>query len=970
MIYHSIFADYHRKKRKARTKTLAKNTKKLLTPLAPNTDAKGYLRSVFKGERKYFGICFLLPLLIMFIIYICMEVFPFGEESVLVLDLNGQYVYFFEELKNIIYGDGSLLYSFSRAMGGEFFGIFAYYLSSPFSFIVALFPDALMTEALLVMFLLKTGCCGLTFAVYIDATRKRNPVPTVIFSTMYALCAYAVVMQHNTMWIDNLILLPIIMLGIENIIKYGRYKMFVISLAMAIFSNFYIGYMTCIFVALYFFYYYFACDPKERNPMGEDNHFVRSFVRIGIFSVIVLMICAALLITTYYSLGFGKTEFSNPNFALDQKFDWMDMISKFYFGSYDTVRPEGLPWLYTGMLTLVLAPLYFFAPHIKTREKIACGTLVVFFFLSFNATTLDLIWHGFQRPNWLNYRYSFILCFILVLMAYKAFERLAEIGYRKVIASSAAVAAIILVIQKLELENVDNLKTVWCSLIITFIYLCVLRASTMPDKELRKTAALVLVILCSLEMFCAGLVNVISLDEDVIFSSRTSYQSFRERLEPVVDKIHEQDTSFYRMEKTVHRKTNDPYMLDMNGFSGSTSTLNEETITLLNRMGLSSKAHWTKYLGSTPLFDSLFGIKYLICEANETQPLYEYMFTYDDDLAAYKNNYALSIAYCVGNGFMEYDIENENYYSPFTRMNEMVTYMIGSESTIQMFKPETVTDISTTDAIASSIANHAKYEPSFEGATASVTYTMTITDTDTLYCYFPSDYTREVDLYLNGERLDTYYANETYRIMELGCFNIGDTVTVRLELKDQNLYIREDQNYFCYMDSETFKKHMPTLQENQFNIEKYTESYFEGTINAVHGKTTVFTTLAYDEGWKVYVDGKEADTFKLIEGTVGFNVKMGEHKVVIKYRPDCLYTGIALNLAGLAIFAAIWILEMNYRKKQIKAGRAVYEIEDINYTVCLPEESAFEEAKEKIEEKSDAEAIVDADDQKDKGDNT
>ena len=197
---------------------------KLLTPLAPRSDAKGYLKSLFRGERSYLGICFILPVIIMWIIYICMQVFPFGEESVLVLDLNGQYVYFFEELKNIIYGDGSLLYSFSRPLGGEFFGIFAYYLSSPFSFIVALFPASYMTEALLIMFLLKTGCCGLTFGVYIDATRKRNPVSTVLFSAMYALCGYAVVMQHNTMWIDNLILLPIIMLGIENLIKYGKIR--------------------------------------------------------------------------------------------------------------------------------------------------------------------------------------------------------------------------------------------------------------------------------------------------------------------------------------------------------------------------------------------------------------------------------------------------------------------------------------------------------------------------------------------------------------------------------------------------------------------------------------------------------------------------------------------------------------------------------------------------------------------------
>lgn len=896
---------------------------KLLTPLAPRSDAKGYLRSLFRGERSYLGICFILPVIIMWIIYICMQVFPFGEESVLVLDLNGQYVYFFEELKNIIYGDGSLLYSFSRPLGGEFFGIFAYYLSSPFSFIVALFPASYMTEALLIMFLLKTGCCGLTFGVYIDATRKRNPVSTVLFSAMYALCGYAVVMQHNTMWIDNLILLPIIMLGIENLIKYGKYKMFVISLSMAIFSNFYIGYMMCIFVAAYFFYYYFACSPEDRNPLGEKKHFLKSFARIGVFSVIVLLICAALLICTYYSLTFGKTEFTSPNYSFTQKFDWLDMLPKFYFGSYDTVRPEGLPWLYVGMLAFILFPLYFFAPHVKTREKIATGILCAFFFFSFNASTVDIFWHGMQKPNWLNYRYSFILCFILVLMAYKAYERLADIGYRKVIASAAIISGILLVIQKYDFEYVDDLTTVWCSLGITAIYLGVLRASTMSNTEIRRTASLVLVILCSLELFCAGLLNVVALDEDVVYSSRTSYQNFRNRVAPVVERIKESDNSFYRMEKTVHRKTNDPYLLDMNGLSGSTSTLNRETIALLKNLGLSSKAHWSKYLGGTPVLDSLFGIKYMICENDDPQPFYDYLFTYDGDLAAYENPYALSIAYGVNDELAKLDITSDEFYSPFDRMNSIVTSMLGSNETIEVFKPEKKVKMSTNNATSSSIASHHKYVPNMEGASGAV-YHVTITDTDKLYCYFPSDYTRETDLYLNGEKIGTYYANETYRIVELGSFDIGETIKVELRLKSDNLYIREDQNYFCYVDSETFEKYMPQLSNNQFNIEKFTESKFEGTIKTDDENDLVFTSIAYDEGWKVYLDGERVELVKLLGGTIGFYAEPGEHELVMKYRPDCLYVGVSLNITGVLFFVAVCILEYYYRRDQIKSGREVY----------------------------------------------
>ena len=267
---------------------------------------------------KYLLWCFFLPAALMWVIYIAMNVYPFGEESVLVLDLNGQYVYYFEALRRLLHGEGSFLYSFGRALGGEFLGIFAYYLASPFSFIVGLFPKEMITEALLTMFLLKTGLCGLHFGIYLHKTRDRNPVAVVIFSTMYALCAYAVVQQHNTMWIDNLIFLPLILLGIEEMIRFGKYKLFVVCLSLALFSNYYIGYMMCIFVAVYFFYYYFSRTPEERNPHGVQHHFLRSFGRIAIFSLLVICICAAILLPAYYSLTFGKTTFSDPSFALTQ----------------------------------------------------------------------------------------------------------------------------------------------------------------------------------------------------------------------------------------------------------------------------------------------------------------------------------------------------------------------------------------------------------------------------------------------------------------------------------------------------------------------------------------------------------------------------------------------------------------------------------------------------------------------------
>ena len=175
----------------------------------------------FLYEKKYLGLCFLVPAALLYIMYLARGVYPVGEGSVLVLDLNGQYVYFFEALRDIITKSGSFVYSFRRALGGEFMGIFAYYLASPLSFLVALFPKKNMTEAIRFLLVLKCGLTGFTFGYFMHKTRPRRPIAAVMFSTMWALTAYAVVMQHNLMWTDNIILFPIVLLGIQKLIREG-----------------------------------------------------------------------------------------------------------------------------------------------------------------------------------------------------------------------------------------------------------------------------------------------------------------------------------------------------------------------------------------------------------------------------------------------------------------------------------------------------------------------------------------------------------------------------------------------------------------------------------------------------------------------------------------------------------------------------------------------------------------------------
>ncbi len=860
--------------------------------------------------HAYLALTFILPVFLMYLIYLSMEIHPFGDGSVLVLDLNGQYVYFFEALRNKVMEGGSMLYSFSRALGGEFMGIYAYYVASPLSYIVCLFPKERILEALLTLFLLKTGLCGLTFGYYLHKTGKRlNRYAVVMLSCLYALSAYCIVQQHNTMWIDCVMWLPLVTLGIENLIKYGKFKMFVIFLALSVWSNFYIGYMMCIYCAVYFFCYYFAVG-EENNPVGEKLHFIKSLMRMALWSVLAVGMALGIILTAYYSLGFGKNDFSNPDFSPVSKFDFLDLLTKLFPGSYDTVRPEGLPFVYCGVLTLFLVPVYFLSKKISDKRKIFAGIFIVFLVLSFSLSTADLVWHGFQRPNWLNYRYSFMLCFFLLVLSSRAFEHIENVSPRLFAGTAAILTAFLFLIQKFDYEHMQDIDTVWLSLAfigLTLVMLCLLR-----KKPNRETVSAIMVIFICLELFCNGLSNCLDLHDDVYYSSYSSYNGFMEKITPIVERVKEEDKSFYRFEKTKHRKTNDNMALGIRGLSNSTSTLNADTIQFLKQLGYASKSHWSKYLGGTPVTDSLLGIKYIISDKDLSHH-YEAAFT-EGDYTAYLNENALSLAYGVTPGITNVNMEDHD--NPFDRVNELVSAMIGE--TVEVYVPVEKEATTMVNMEESYIAGHMKYVAREANREATLYYEFTAPYGNTeYYLYIPSDYPREMKLKVNGSDNGTFYGNETTRIVSVGSnFASGDTIKVGLSLVKTESYIKDDGYCLYYIDYGTYEYAMSKLKEVQLEIDSFTEDSFYGSVFTPIDTQTILTTLPYDEGWKIKVDGEEIEYFETLNSLITFVIEEpGRHEISMEYRPECYSQGMGGTAVCTVLFILLCVLDTVAKKK-------------------------------------------------------
>ena len=868
-----------------------------------------------QSDYYYLVYAFAIPFALMYLIYLAMGVHPFGDGSVLVLDLNGQYVSFYEALREFVYGDASLLYSFSRALGGEYMGIVAYYVASPLSYIVALFPKDRILEALLLLFLIKTGLCGASMGFYLHKVSKKiNKTSVVVFSIMYALCSYAVVHQNNNMWIDSLIWLPLLTYGIEQLIKNGKYKLYVVSLAMSLISNYFIGYMMCIYTAAYFMYYYFAHNENCRNnPREEKAHFSKSFIRIAIFSILGIGISMVIVAGAYYSLTFGKDTFSNPNYSLSQQFDILDLLSKFYPCSYDTVRPEGWPFVYCGLLTVILVPCYFLSKKFSLRERTASGIFIGFFLLSFIASTIDIMWHGFQRPNWLNYRYSFMLCFFLLVLAYRAFGDLRRVSKKSIFMSGALWALILILLQALEYENIHDIETVWFSLLCIGAYVATLIIG--KKSYYKNTVSLVLAVIVCLEVFCSGLMNCVDFGEDVIYTKYSSYNNYMDEVTPIVELVKEKDPSFYRWEKTTMRKTNDNLALGIRGLSCSTSTLNKDTIKLLANMGYSSKSNWSRYLGGTPVNDSIFGLKYIVAK-EDLSDYYEEAYS-AGAYTAYYNPYYLSIGFGVSSLIEDFVMiadeeysEQDPYSNPFDRMNALITAMLGSEELVQVFVPlESAAEPTVSNGTAGYIAGHHKYSPN-GSSTCTVNYSFTNPTTQDLFFYLPSDYQREVDLKVNSTSKGTFFGNDTYRIIDFGYQREG-VIDLGVTLKADVLYVKDKVPMIYYIDRPVFENAMKTLQQTQIVLdEDCTDTKLTGSITTTRAYQKILLTIPYDSGWQIFVDGERVEAEEALDSLITFTVQdSGVHSITMRYSPKSFTLGLAITLVSTIVFILLCVFE-------------------------------------------------------------
>lgn len=856
---------------------------------------------------KYLVIGMIAPALILYIAFTINGAGLFGFRSVLVGDMYNQYANFYSLYKSILSsGDFSqLLYSWKLGLGGGFLGIFAYYLASPLSVLVLLFPKSDMQDFMMTLLLIKVALSSLTFNIFIKYIYKKINLYTLFFSTMYALMGYVVMYYLNIMWLDGVILLPLILIGVEKLIKEKKKVFFIVLLAIMMLDNFYISYMVGIFSFLYFLSRYFT-----ENKVGDIKKFLKALGRFILAAIVAALIAGVLVVPTYFALkNSGTVEYiSDPI----NTFKFSMFLSKFFGGTYESIA-YGQPNIYIGLMPLILLIPYFFNKKIQRKEKIISILMYCCMFISFTVPIIDLAWHGFDNPIWYMFRFSFVFSFMMINYAYKEFVNIEHSSNKSIIISGIILLGILIYLL-FTYTGSGGIGVILVNIMFIIIYIVLLYLyKNRPD--LKKNVSILMIIMIVGELTLSSAMCINDIYNEIGAVGKNVYSDIVSA-EPLVNKIENTDKSFYRMVE-VDGRYNRGMALDYNSIASFTSFTYQPLGEFLHYdlgLGNAGVDIAMTYSGTTDILDSLLGVKYVIAD-NYLGSLYTEVASGDGKVIN-KNNYALPIGYVVNSNFINEKIDFTS--NMFTNNNLFLNSMLGSTVGDSSYKEylypiKSDYEISLNNAEITENGNNAivvkKINPENTG---EMTFKITNTKNQELYMDLNDGIQEAVYLYVNGKKVSTYGGSWNNGIISLGYFNAGEQVTVELELVSDEFII--DHIQFYGLNEDEFASSIDTLKNDSIKDLKVTNTEITGTVTASGNNDILFLSVPYDTGWSAYINGKKVDILSKYH-FMEIKLNKGTQNIKLVFTPDGFYEGIGLTIIGPCILIVIIISERKKFKK-------------------------------------------------------
>lgn len=810
-----------------------------------------------RGPIITFVLTTILTLLILFEVGIL-------SGTILISDLNAEYQPLLMQVRRILTGQMGL-FDFNTGMGDNFIGTFYYYVSCPLN-ILTLFIKNINVLVIILVTLKLSLSSTFAYMFFRYQFKEEKNWQLTIFSIIYALTSFSLSYYLHIMWLDIYMLLPLLLLGIDKIIKEKKHLLYFISLILIIFCNYYFAYMVCIFAFIYYNYKLLLEEVNIKKFLKENLHFIIvSFLSVMGASIVLLPVASEI---STYSRQNGML-FGGENISFT--FNMIDIIKHHILGNYSDIGllNDNNFYTYSSIIVIPLLYLYFINKDFRLKEKILTASILILFILSMSCNYLNYAWHGFVPPSFFNGRYTFMFILFILLICTKSLYHIKEFKNYHYFIAAFSIVLVILIYKftgSLTLEKFDLVKIL---ILISYILMLILIPTTSYIKY-----ALLVIVCIELNMSAFDYLNRYNFD---VASDNISQ-------EVAVNFIKENEKDlFYRIDDNTTNSDNYSILYNYYSVDYFMSTVKIDLVNFFVNMDVGNHGYTKNtisYDGSFHLLSSLLNIKYYI----ETQGIenynYEKLIDNDEGYDVYLNQYSLNLGYMVNNDILNTKLDKN-----------------GLENLKNVYK-----DMSGIDVIEKVDINKID----------DYTYKFKNTKEDNFYLliklnnWYSYD---DLEVTLNNEVI-LGNTNNTFNYEVDNEFDKDSEVTISLSANSGTIDDIEGV-YVYYINDKKFEDSIDILKENELNITKIKPNKITGEIN-VEDNEILFTSIPYSKDLDIYVDGKKVDKIKLLNTFIGAKLDKGNHKIEIKYTPKVLYISfIPTILSGVLL----WLYLKIYKKK-------------------------------------------------------
>ncbi len=877
---------------------------------------------------------------------------PFGKYSMLYSDMYHQYFPFFKAYREALLAGDGLLYSWNVGMGMDYLGLISYYLASPLNLLSVLIPESWLLSYFSLLVPVKLGLASLFFALMLKKLYGRYDWSITLFGCMYGLCAWALGFQWNIMWLDTFALLPLVMLGTISLLRDKKFILYTLALFLSIASNYYIGLFTCIFVLLAFICYQ-ICHCRSLGRFFSD------LCRIALFSALAIGMTAFLELPTLAALqttqssvnqfpkGF-KLNIADEN-TWQGLLDAMRQVAGNMSGGLELNFKEGLPNLYCGIGTILLAFLYLFTKKTTLREKCCCVALLLFFNVSFIIRQLDYIWHGFHFTNMIPYRFSFLYSFVMLYMAYQAWLKREQFRlWHLIVAGILTIGVFACSNERFELLFLvynlgfltlyliasiygvwrDKLPQVEAALpetddaeALVLAEQAAADAKAAQEKKLLENLRLRQSTACGLLAGIVVVEMILNLINFGLCFQGTYISNYPKGTDQAASifryiKEREQGTPFYRVEVAKTQTLNDGALNSYNGISTFTSSANVRVTEFMKDLGYAAKNTYNRYCyeEGSPVSELFLGLKYLVDRDGDKagNPCYDEIYRYGD-VVLLENNAYLPLGFLAEADLADLDFESSN--DDFLFQNRLFQRATGLSGNVWSMVPTGQVDIASTEVSITTQNGKACSYTAEDGGTLVYQFTA---HKDGFMC---------LQLEMSKRNSFTVLKNDTElykdnlslpQILSVDNVKAGDVVQLRITCKDGETGRTEVTA--AILNEALFRQGHEILAASTLELTTFQNTLVEGTINCDRDGL-LYTSIPQDGNWIAEVDGEAAQITLVGDAMVAVQLTEGTHTVRFVYENSAFSLGLKVSAACAIVFCLIALVVYQPARKKGKYER-------------------------------------------------